>query len=184
MRAWVVRCGRPVPVRGQERGQRRQHLLGSLLGEPVAAVGDDHGLHVVRDELHRIRGPFTDALRSADRQHGQGQPPFLALRVLRAIGVPRAVLPEAPAQSVGVGGEDVDVVLFRVLRKRMPALGELEAEIPVFMSSDQLFVQFVEPVEGDVPELVVERPGANRGGEGVTPAMTASPTARRSSRSR
>jgi hypothetical protein len=45
----------------------------------------------------------------------------------------------------------------------MPALGELEAEIEVFLSPDQLFVQLVEPVEGDVPELVVERPGGEQG---------------------
>ena len=45
----------------------------------------------------------------------------------------------------------------------MPALGELEAEVEVFVSPDELFIQFVEPVEGNVPELVVERPGGEQG---------------------
>src|SRR5262249_37014579 len=39
--------GRPVPVRSQERGQRGQQILGSLLSDPVAAAGDDQGLHIV-----------------------------------------------------------------------------------------------------------------------------------------
>jgi hypothetical protein len=42
--------------RGKERAQRRQHLLGSLLG-----AGDDHGLQVVRDWFHPVPGLFTPA---------------------------------------------------------------------------------------------------------------------------
>src|SRR5829696_2139337 len=48
-----------VPVRGQELRQRRQHLLGGLLGDPVAGVGDDHALHVVRGGLHPVPDLFT-----------------------------------------------------------------------------------------------------------------------------
>src|SRR3954463_12201057 len=66
-----------VAVWGQERGQRRQHLVGSLLGDPVPAVGNDQGLHVVRGEPHRVPDPLTAACRSTDRQHGQGQAPGL-----------------------------------------------------------------------------------------------------------
>src|SRR5271165_3930011 len=36
-----VRCGLLVAVRGQERGQRGQRLVGSLFGGMVAAAGDD-----------------------------------------------------------------------------------------------------------------------------------------------
>src|SRR6266540_5403138 len=39
------RRDRCVPVRGQERGQRREHLLGSRLGDPMADAGDAHSLH-------------------------------------------------------------------------------------------------------------------------------------------
>ncbi|MGH3788944.1 MAG: hypothetical protein ACRDRG_20875 [Pseudonocardiaceae bacterium] len=64
--SWVVRRGRSAAVRGQERGQRRQHLLGN----PVAGAGDDHALHVVRGEVHRVPDLFTPACRSADGQDG------------------------------------------------------------------------------------------------------------------
>ena len=113
-RCSVVRSGRPVPVGGQERGQGGQQLIGSLLGNPVAAAGNDQGLHVVGSELHRVPDAFTGAFRSADGQHGQGQPPDLALLVLRNAGGDGAVEPEAAAQVVGVGGEGVDVVPDRV----------------------------------------------------------------------
>src|SRR5215212_6943879 len=76
-----------VAVRGQELRQRRQHLLGGLLGDPVAGAGDDHGLHVVRGGLHPVPGLFTPALRSADRQDGHRKRPVLALRVLCEGGV-------------------------------------------------------------------------------------------------
>jgi DDE domain len=99
-----------IAVWGQERGQRRQHLLGSLLGDPVAAAGDHQTLHVVRGEPHRVRDPLTLACRPADRQHGQGQPPGLAPLVLRDGGVERAVPPEAAAQGFRVAGEGADVV--------------------------------------------------------------------------
>ena len=55
-RCSVVRRGRPVPVRGQERRQRGEQLVGSLLGDPVGAAGDDQGLHVVRGELQEAGG--------------------------------------------------------------------------------------------------------------------------------
>jgi hypothetical protein len=45
----------------------------------------------------------------------------------------------------------------------MPALGKLEAKIEVFVSPDQLFIQLGEPVEGDVPERVVELRGTEQG---------------------
>jgi hypothetical protein len=41
-------------VRSQERPQRRQRLLGGLLGEPVAGAGNDRALHVVCEALHRV----------------------------------------------------------------------------------------------------------------------------------
>src|SRR3954447_22374260 len=62
-----------VAVWGQERGQRRQHLVGSLLGDPVAAAGNDHALHVARAEPHRVPSPHTAVPRSSDRQQGEGQ---------------------------------------------------------------------------------------------------------------
>jgi hypothetical protein len=49
------------PGTGQELGQRRQHLLGSLLGSPVAGALDDHALHVVRGGLDPVPDLFTPA---------------------------------------------------------------------------------------------------------------------------
>ena len=119
-------------------------------------------LHVVGDELHRVRGPFATALRSADRQDGQGQPPGLALLVLRDDGGERAVELEAAAQGVGVGGEGVDVVPDGVLGQ-LPRAGrgvELRAEEDVLPSPDEAFVHLGrELVEGEVPEPGVERRG-------------------------
>jgi hypothetical protein len=97
-------------VGGQERRQRGQQFLWSLLGDPMAAAGKDHALHVVRDELHRAGDPFTGAFRDADGQDGQAQPPGLAPLVLGDDGGERAVELEAAAQGIGVGGEAVDVV--------------------------------------------------------------------------
>jgi hypothetical protein len=60
---------RPVrPGRGQERGQRRQQLLGRLLSDPVTGAGNDQALHVIGDERHRVPDPFTGAFRPADHQ--------------------------------------------------------------------------------------------------------------------
>jgi hypothetical protein len=49
----------PVAVRGRERGQRCQQLVGSLLGDPVAAAAEDHRLHIVRGELLRAGDAFA-----------------------------------------------------------------------------------------------------------------------------
>jgi hypothetical protein len=59
----------------------------------VGAAGNDQGLHVVGGELHRVRCLITQAVLAADAQHGQGQPPFLALLVLRDGGVERGSRP-------------------------------------------------------------------------------------------
>jgi hypothetical protein len=63
----------------------------------VAGAGQDHGLHVVSGEFHRVGGSFAGAFPAADRQDGHSQPPFLALLVLRDGGGERAVEPEAAA---------------------------------------------------------------------------------------
>src|ERR671916_645236 len=155
-----------LAVRGQELGQRRHHLLGSLLGDPVAGVGDDHGLHVVRGGLHPVPGLFTPAFRSADRQDGHCKRPVLALRVLCKGGVQRAVQPETAAQDVGVGVE-VEVVLEDIVGQALLAAldGELVAEEDVLASPDELFgYRVVDPVEGEVPELVVDRLGETEQG--------------------
>src|SRR5262249_19589959 len=157
-RCSVVRRGGPVPVGGQERGQRGQQLLGSLLGNPVAAAGDDQGLHVVGRELHRVPDAFTGAFRSAYRQHGQGQPPDLAVFVLRDAGGDGTVEPEAAAQVVGVGGEGVDVIPDRVAGQLVGPGGsvELGAEEDIFPPGDELLVYRGELVEGKVPEPLVK----------------------------
>jgi hypothetical protein len=131
----------------------------------VAAAGEDHGLHVVRGELHRVPDPFTCTFRSADRQDGQGQPPGLALLVLRDAGGDRAVEPEAAAQGVGVCGEGVDVVPDGVVRQlvRPGRSVELRAEEDVFPPGDELFVYLGELVEGEVPEPGVEQRGEEQG---------------------
>jgi hypothetical protein len=67
----------------------------------MAAAGKDHALHVVRDEPHRAGDPFTGALRAADGQHGQAQPPGRTLLVLGDDGGERAVELEAAAQRLG-----------------------------------------------------------------------------------
>src|SRR5215211_2992313 len=56
-----IRRSRRVSVRGQERGQRRQQLVGRLLGEPVAGVGNDDALHVGREERHLVADELTPA---------------------------------------------------------------------------------------------------------------------------
>src|SRR4051794_37159604 len=74
--------GRHVVVRGQELGQRRQQLVGRLLGNEVAGAGNDHALHVVRDRLRRVARVLTKACFSADRQDRHGQSCVRALLVL------------------------------------------------------------------------------------------------------
>jgi hypothetical protein len=174
------------PGRGQERGQRGQQLLGSLLGDPVAAAWDDQGLHVVGDQLHEVADHVTGAFPAADGQDGHGQPPGLALLVLRGDGGERPVDLEAAAQGVGVGGEAVDVVTDGAGGELGgPGRGgELGAEEDGFPSPDQGFVDLGgELVEGEVPEPGVERRGKEqrRGGRDVWEG--ASDTTNRSSRS-
>jgi hypothetical protein len=41
-----------------------------LLANPVAGAGDDHALHVVRGEVHRVPDLLSPACRSADGQDG------------------------------------------------------------------------------------------------------------------
>jgi len=89
--------------------------------------------------------PLTDAFRSADGQHGQGQPAGLALLVLRAGGIQRAVGREAAAPGFGIGGEGLDVVPDDVIGQFPRGLGELEPEVDVFPSGDELFVDRGEP---------------------------------------
>ena len=142
----------------------RHHLLGSLLGEPVAGAVNDDGLHVVRDELHRLRGQVADACRSADHQDGHRQPPTLALLALREVDVERPVQLEAAAQGFGVGSEAVDVVVDDLLGQWCPGPGGvLRAEEDVLPSPDEILVHHGEPVEGEVPKPLVERPGDEQG---------------------
>ena len=68
--------------------------------------------------------PFADTLRPADRQHGQGQPPGLALLVLRDGDIQRAVGREAAARRFGIGGEGLDVVPDRVIGQFVRGLGD------------------------------------------------------------
>ena len=111
MRSGVGRCGRSVPVGGEEFGQCRDRLVRSLLGKPVADAGNDQDLHVARDELHRVRGHGTRAFLSAHRQDGHRQPAGLSLPVLRRGGAERTVELEAAVQRLRAGGQAVDVVL-------------------------------------------------------------------------
>ncbi len=134
----------------------------------MAGAGNDQALHVVRDELHRVRDVVAEAHRAADRQHGHGQPLRLALRVLRDRGIERSVKPEAAAQGVGIG-ESTDVVLDHVGRELLGGGVELPAEEDVLASRDELFVQLLEPVERQVPEPVVDRPGEEQGRGGRRP---------------
>jgi hypothetical protein len=146
-----------IAVRGQECGQRVQCLIGSLLGGVVAAARDDQGLHVVGGELHRVRDLFTQAVRSADAQHGYPQPPGLALLVLRDGGIQCAVDREASVQRGGVGGEGVDVVADGVIGQWPGGLGgELPAEVDVLPTGGELVVHLGEPVEREVPQRVVQ----------------------------
>jgi hypothetical protein len=82
---------------------------GACSATQVAGASDDQALHVVGDELHRVPDRFTPACRPADRQHGHGQRPGLALLVLGQGGVPGTIEPKAAAQNLGVG-EDTEVV--------------------------------------------------------------------------
>src|SRR5207244_20315 len=98
---------------------------------------------------------LTDASRSADREDGKGQPPGLALLVLRDGGVERAVELETAAQGSRDGREGVDVVPDGVVGQLLDGLGGvLPAEEDVFPSPDKLLVHLGKPVEGDVPEPV------------------------------
>jgi hypothetical protein len=64
-------------------------------------------------------------------------------------------------QGFGVGGEAVDVVADRVVGQLVrPGRGVvLRADEDVLPTRDELFVQLVELVEGEVPEPVVELRG-------------------------
>src|SRR5271165_367568 len=152
LRAGGVCRGLFVAVGGQERGQRGQCFLGSLLGGVVGAVGDDQGLHVVGGELHRVRDLVGQAVAAADAQHGHRQPPGLALLVLRDGGIQSPVDREAGVQHRGVAGESVDVMPDRVAGQGPGGLGgELPAEVDLFPAGDELVVDFGEPVEREVP---------------------------------
>jgi hypothetical protein len=50
----LVRRGLSVTVRGQERRQRRQQLLGSLLGDPETEPGPSGADCGAEDELMRV----------------------------------------------------------------------------------------------------------------------------------
>src|SRR5262249_59789130 len=136
---------RGLPVWGQKCGKRGQQLLGRLLGDPVAAAGEDYGLHVIGDEFHRVPGAFTGAFPAAHRQDGEGQPPGLALLVLRGAGGDGAVEPETAAQVIRVF-EDVDVVLDGVAGQLVrPGRGvELRAKKDVLTPGDELLVHLGE----------------------------------------
>jgi hypothetical protein len=95
---------------GEELGQRREQLLGRLLGDPVGGAGQNHALNVVRDELHRVGRAFAAAFLAADRQDGHGQPPRLPLFVLRGRRADGAVELKAAAQGFRVLGEQGDVI--------------------------------------------------------------------------
>lgn len=72
----------PVPVRGQERGQRGQHRLRGFLNGVVATLREDKALHVVGGRLHRFAdraaamapassAPLTDGRRPAGTRPGR-----------------------------------------------------------------------------------------------------------------
>jgi hypothetical protein len=72
-------------------------------------------------------------------------------------------------QPVGVG-EQADVVLDHLVRELRRGLdGELVAEVEILPPHSELLVQLVEPVDGDVPELVVQRLGEEEGWLGNRP---------------
>src|SRR4030095_10181929 len=56
--ARVGRRDQPLPARGEGRPE----LLGACSPPQGAAAGEDHGLHVVCDRLHRAGDPCTAAL--------------------------------------------------------------------------------------------------------------------------
>ncbi|MGN9908948.1 hypothetical protein ACTMTJ_15500 [Phytohabitans sp. LJ34] len=155
------------PIGGQEGGQRGQHLLGYFLRDPVTGARDDQALHVVGDEFHHVRDRFSGACGAADGQDGQGQPRLVVTPlVLRDGGVQRAVPLEAAVQGLRVAGEGVDVVADGVVGQPLGGLGgELPAKVDVFPSPDELFVELVDAVEGDVPEPVVAATSPNMSGE-------------------
>src|SRR5205085_11972877 len=70
-----------VAVRLEERGQRREHLVGSLLGQPMTAREDDV-LHVVRNLLHGVRDHVCGGLRPSHGEHRHRQALLLPLLVL------------------------------------------------------------------------------------------------------
>src|SRR6202012_86454 len=102
---------------------------------------------------------FTAAFGATEGQHRYGQPPGLALLVLRGQDRECTVELEAAAQGVGTGGESVDVIPDRVAGQlaRTGRGVELRAEEDVFSSPDELFVYLRELVERQVPEPVIER---------------------------
>ena len=125
----------------------------------MTRTGEDHGLNVVCDELHRVPGTFTGAFLAADREDGHGQTPRLALLVLGDRRGDRPVEPEAAAQMVGVGGERVDVVPDGIAGQLVrPGRGvELGAEEDVLPLPDERLVHLRgELVEREVPETGVE----------------------------
>src|SRR6185295_17337428 len=61
---------RVIPVRSQEWSERLQQLLGCLFGDPVSALGNDLGFHVVGHQPHGAGHAFAEGLASADGEYG------------------------------------------------------------------------------------------------------------------
>jgi hypothetical protein len=84
-----MRRGRSITVRGQERDQRRQHLLGSLLGDEVAEPGmtrlcTSSAASFIESRRSHRRLPLRRSPRragSADQVAGQGAGVVPALRL-------------------------------------------------------------------------------------------------------
>src|SRR5262245_35092619 len=70
---------RAIPVRSQEWSQRLQQLLRRLLGDPVAALGNDRAFHVVRNQSHGVGHAFAEGPAATDGEYGQRQLALLPL---------------------------------------------------------------------------------------------------------
>ena len=91
--------------------------------------------------------------------------------VLLQRGVEAAIEAEAAAQGVGVR-DKTDVVLDHLCWHRPTLDRELVAEVDVFAPGDELLGHAFDPVERDVPQLVVDEAGnehRRRGGRGRRP---------------
>src|SRR5262245_14927818 len=101
---------RAIAVGSEEWSEHLQQRVGSFLRDPVAALGNDPGFHVVGNQPHGVGHALTEPFASADGEHGQRQLVLLPLFVLRDGDVNRPIRRKAATERVTARGKAFDVI--------------------------------------------------------------------------